>query len=655
MKSKHFILLLFAVMMLPKLYPQKSQWDHRDRPIDSLEHWLATNPPTGWELAHVYRNLMWGYQQINVQKSMEYARKCVETAISINRYDFEAFGYMMLGLNYYSLLQYDSAMFYYHKVLEAAERMRNFPKEYSESDVDTEFSTAYGNIGNIYNMQSKYHEAIEYYQKALPIFEKNQRKERQALAYFNIGELYRSMDNYEQAEINFLKMDSLSNIVGDSLFIVWAKYGLSSLYVNTKEYEKALQNAEIAYNYSFSHPEEGEMKATILCILAEIFLEGFDDDKKAEDYAVQASNLYEELGLSDQNSAFLSLSKIHLKRGEWRKAEQTALAALEVHIDEPYNIVQIYKVLAKSYAYLGDAQKVGEYIEKLIELQSTWSNKNYQTAMREMETKYETGKKEFEIKALKSEKQLIMWLSIAAGSILLLGLVVLFFLWRFRVQKHRLAEHQVKQLQQEKQLIATQAVLDGEVQERSRLARDLHDGLGSMLSVLRLNLAKVKSAAKLEKENLFRFEKALFLLDDSIEEMRRVAHHLMPDALSRFGLKTALSDFLNTVPAVEFNYFGFDTRIDRKMELVIYLIIHELVNNSLKHANASHILVQLVQEKERIAIAVEDNGCGFDFKTTTSGTGINNIRTRVASFGGVIDMRSTVGKGTEVNVEMRIK
>jgi signal transduction histidine kinase len=232
---------------------------------------------------------------------------------------------------------------------------------------------------------------------------------------------------------------------------------------------------------------------------------------------------------------------------------------------------------------------------------------------------------------------------------------VLLYRHRSNVQKKRLAEQQVKQLKQEKQLIATQAVLDGEVQERIRLARDLHDSLGSILAVAKYNLIRIKQISTFEKDDMECYNKTLTLLDDSMDEMRRVAHHLMPQALSRFGLKPSISDFCDAHPAVQFAWYGEESRLDVKLEEVIYRIIHELISNALKHSCASHIFVQVVQEPNRIAFTVQDDGRGFDPKTVTTGMGLSNIRTRVASFGGTINIDSKAGEGTEINIEFPLK
>lgn len=207
-------------------------------------------------------------------------------------------------------------------------------------------------------------------------------------------------------------------------------------------------------------------------------------------------------------------------------------------------------------------------------------------------------------------------------------------------KEKEVAQEQIKQLEKEKQLIATQSVLDGETAERSRLARDLHDGLGGMLSVVKLNL---------EKGN---YNKVTELLDESIEELRRVAHHIMPESLMYAGLKVSLEDFCCVIPNAHFQFIGEDTRLDRSLEVMLYRCAYELINNAVKYANASQINIQLAFHQSVIALSVDDNGIGFDPKEVVSGTGLKNIRTRVLAHNGVLTIRSAPGQGTEVIIEI---
>ena len=128
----------------------------------------------------------------------------------------------------------------------------------------------------------------------------------------------------------------------------------------------------------------------------------------------------------------------------------------------------------------------------------------------------------------------------------------------------------------------------------------------------------------------------------------------MPDSLARYGLKPALTDFCNSISIVKFNYFGSDERLDQKLEVMIYRTVHELINNALKHSGAKEILVQIIQETDRIAITVQDDGIGFDASAPTNGLGLKNIQNRVGSYNGRMEIWSKQDEGTEISVEFII-
>src|SRR5690606_38923231 len=311
--------------------------------------------------------------------------------------------------------------------------------------------------------------------------------------------------------------------------------------------------------------------------------------------------------------------------------------------------------LVRANIHLGNAEEAGHFFDRYRKLLDERGSAEFQRALSEMEVKYETEKKELRINVLERQRKLYVGLGIAAGLVLLLTIVVLVIRHRLAVSKRQLAEQQIRQLEEEKQLATMQAVLEGETAERSRLAKDLNDGLGSKLSVVKLNLPEVKRGAVLGAEELQRFHQAIGLLDESIRELRRVAHHMMPESLLRYGLKVSLADFCNAIPSVEFHYFGSDQRLDSKLEILIYRSAHELVNNALKHGAAMQINVQLVQEDDRISLTVQDNGQGFDPQIPTSGMGLQNVRNRVETQGGVLHIYSSPGNGTEINLEFELE
>jgi len=151
------------------------------------------------------------------------------------------------------------------------------------------------------------------------------------------------------------------------------------------------------------------------------------------------------------------------------------------------------------------------------------------------------------------------------------------------------------------------------------------------------------------------------MLDSSITELRRVAHNMMPEALMKLGLKDTLTDFCSELGKVnpiqiDFQFYGQFDRVESNLEINIYRIIQELVNNVIKHAEAKELVVQMIQEPKRLCFIVLDNGKGFELKDIqfTKGIGLASIKSRVDTFNGQMEINSKPGKGTEITIEFSI-
>ena len=208
--------------------------------------------------------------------------------------------------------------------------------------------------------------------------------------------------------------------------------------------------------------------------------------------------------------------------------------------------------------------------------------------------------------------------------------------------------------------MATEAVLKGEEQERTRLAKDLHDGLGGMLSGIKYSLNSMKGNLIMTAENQQAFERSMDMLDSSIREMRRVAHNMMPEALVKFGLDAAIKDFCNDINqsgALQVSYQSIgmqDAHIDQTISITVYRVVQELLNNTMKHAGARNAIVQLSRREQQLTVTVEDDGRGFDKSLLRQGSGIgwNNIRNRVDFLKGKMDIDTQPVQGTSVHIEL---
>jgi len=630
--------------------------------VDSMETILRNPTLSDNELYDVYEKLSNEYVNTNTRKSLEYVWMGVRLAEKRNNLFQVATFYYDAGISYYFANQLDSALYYYEKSSEILKQAgKNETK--NKKNVAVLQIQLFKSMGVINDTYGKYDLALTNYFNALALAEENKKQDEALELYLDAASTYTKMSNSQQAEAYYLKGEELSRQINDSINLAIAFQGLCRISIDKKDYTQALKYGEASDRILSALPDiPVYTRMFAKQELTDVWLKIANYDKALE-YALKTVELARQTGVPEYlASALYMLSACYLKQEKFKESEETAFEALAADTTDIYINSVLYQNIAEANIKQGKPDKGIAYYGKTLNAIRAYSNKNFQSSLSEMEVKYETEKKELKITALEKEKQLMRGLSITGGAILLLALTASLLLWRWTVQKRRavekqkqLAEQQVKQLEQEKQLVATQAVLDGETQERVRLARDLHDGLGSMLTGAKLNLLEMKKDVTLGFADVERFNKAVEILDDSIREMRRVAHHLMPDSLSRFGLKPAVSDFCSKLPSVSFAYYGNETRLDPKLEVIIYRSINELVNNALKHAGADKIMVQIIQESDRIAFAVQDDGCGFDPSSVTQGMGLQNIRTRVVSYNGIIDIDSKLGEGTEINVELKVE
>ena len=211
-------------------------------------------------------------------------------------------------------------------------------------------------------------------------------------------------------------------------------------------------------------------------------------------------------------------------------------------------------------------------------------------------------------------------------------------------------------LQQQKQ--ASQAIMEAEENERARIASDLHDGIGQMMSAANLNLSSLKTGLSFpDPQSEQDFDRIVSLVDESCRELRNVSHNIMPNALLKGGLASALRDFIHKIDhrTIKVNIYtdGLHERLDVNTETILYRIIQECVNNVIKHAKANSLDITVIRDDQEISVTVEDNGIGLDTQNQPDGgIGLKNIRSRVNYLRGTVEWDSAPGKGTVVAINI---
>lgn len=331
-----------------------------------------------------------------------------------------------------------------------------------------------------------------------------------------------------------------------------------------------------------------------------------------------------------------------------------------------------YKELGQAYEQQGDLKNATHYYNMHIHLADSLHQVDFQKEIGQLEARFNKAENENKIRQLEAQKERMrlvnennrLYYGIAGLVALLLAGSLLLFWLRANTQR-KLAQEKAKNYQQslltlrnEKEIEIMQATISGEEIERKRIARDLHDGIGSLLSSLKMKL--LKSPDSINALSQEEATQVAALLNRSISDLRQIAYNLVPETLLKLGLEKALLDLGHLLKTDQVNIIlqvhGISNDIPQSQQMSIYRIVQELINNALKHSGCSEIVADCSQSDQTFLITVEDNGRGFDVTNaaTKSGSGLGNLRNRVEAMSGTLQVSSSVSGGTAFNIELHL-
>lgn len=585
------------------------------------------------------------YIESDLVNAEKFANEILQISSKSNNRIFKAKANESIGRILYLQGRIDSSIIFLKKAVEIFSELQNSTKQLVEAKTY---------LANSYRIVAKYDESIELYNQALKYYESIDDKVWIAKILANIGSLYYSAGNQSKGEEYTLRALELQrktkDLQGESVSLV----NLVVFALNNGDYQKGIKYGDEAIK---------KLKSiNITYYAAALVRVGYcyymiGEKVKAISYTKEALRAYQENNsVSGMMESYRSLGDYYYEMKNYELAKKIGLEALKVaDTSNRLDLRLIYDLLKRSSIFLNHHEDAINYSQQQIRLKEEDLNSEWANMIADADAKYQTQKKENEIQKLRYSQKIRFIAILSLIFIIVFGLIGALLFMKGLKQKRKIAEQKVAQLEQEKQLIATKSLLEGETTERARLSKDLHDGLGGLLSVTKHKMANMKGSLTIPEEQVETFNSALEMLDNSIKELRRVAHNLMPESLMRYGLNAAIKDFCDSIDKATYHFYGVEKRIDEKLEVAAFRIVSELVNNALKHASASKINVQLVQEQDRISLTVYDDGCGFDPKSIdkTKSVGLNSIEQRVVSFNGRLDILSGQGKGTEITVEFK--
>ncbi len=598
--------------------------------IDSLKIELKTSIQT-FEKAKNYGSIAWEYLNIDLEQTELYIDSSLALYESIKHKKGISNSYYRYGVLYRKMGDYDKAISSF-KVIEAYAQMIK--------DTSTLADCAYQK-GVIYGNKGDYQKSLEAYYQSLELYKLLQNIKSQALVLNSVGIVQKNLKNYPKAIEIYEEAVSIYK-ASNNLRGLSDTYGnLGNIYAIKNDFDKAIKYFERSLQV---------------------------DKKLKNNWGIAINNM--------------DMGKLYLKQNKYNQAIKLLEKALL--IQTKYNFK---KELTETLIGLGEANRLKQnykkssfYLDKALSqnMESKSINqsiyfqlfllnqdqKNYIRALEsykiytnlkdsiyqekkiksinDLQIKYESKVKDEEIASqklglnlkenliLKKQNQLRLALF---GSIVFL--ISSIGIWMFYRQKQKLKNKEIEALNTQKELNKLEALIDGEENERKRIAQDLHDGINGDLSVIKYKITSIKQDKFIQKEKE-EFNMAIDMLDTAIEQVRRISQNLVPPSLQNFNLIEALKQFTykisttNTKTKINFQYYGEYLKLNKEVETAIYRIIQELITNITKHSQATEALLQINNHEKNMHITVEDNGIGFSTSKGFKGLGLKNIESRVA-------------------------
>ena len=473
---------------------------------------------------------------------------------------------------------------------------------------------------------TKLDDAIRYYNaKGYPILE--------ARSYTLLSKIYENKQEYKIALNNINKALNLNDELKDTLLQLECNLVVSRLFALSGDIEKGIELAENNLKLGQLLKEDHYIAENLLN-LAEFQMQLNDYDN---------GKIYLNEEIINKKGSTLQKSKFYKLRSDYAY--------------EDYAIDEALANFKKHILYRDSIDQLGRK-----ELMNSMA---YEFETREKEREILRLEKDSEISTLRlSQQRRLVWILVSS---LVLGLIGLFFIIRFYVQKIKanqlLAEKQsqldqqkIKDMSNDFKIKNLESMIIGQEEERKRISSDLHDSLGGMLSVLKLQY----DSLHLNHEELSDdgdYKQINDLIDTACDEVRNIARNLKPASLEKIGLKAALTDLVNRYKKlpdadITLHFHKTDKKLDYNTKVHVYRIIQELINNAIKHSKCNELDIQISSLNNEFVIMVEDDGVGFDQQKAVYGHGIENIKSRVNILKGDLQIDTQKNKGTSVIIHI---
>jgi signal transduction histidine kinase len=502
------------------------------------------------------------------------------------------------------------------------------------------------NLGNIYLYHGEYNKALLEYNKALAILNEypGKRISTRASLLTNMGICFKANHEPDTALVYYEKALEIRKKIGPSRSVSGLYDNIGNLLKSRGEYDNALSY----YNKALAIRKKGA-------------------------------------GARDLASSYGNIGLLYVTTNENKKAISYLNKALEISRNMHFVEISINckQGLSEAYKNMGNYKYALEYYVEYQELNDSIHSLKLEEKLNDYKQKYESEKKDRLIERLEEDKKLAdaldkrqkvinekqRMMMNGLGGIALLLLVILFILQRYFKMKResdrklfekteQLNQQKTLELMKELEMSSFKSFIEGQEKERTRIAGDLHDRLGSLLSTVRLHFDSLDDALSENPEAKQSHEFALKLLDSSVQEVRAVSRNLTKGVLTQFGLIAAVENMRDAINAagkiqMEVLSSGVTSRLNPNVEINLFRVIQELITNVIRHAQTNEVFVQFNGAGNHFGVIVEDHGIGFDKNNIESnGIGMSNLKSRIQAVGGSFDIDSIIGQGTTIIIDV---
>ena len=516
----------------------------------------------------------------------------------------------------------------------------------------------YNGLGNIYRNIGDNDSAFFYHFKAARVAEMTGDNKNLSLIYSNIGSGYNSVGQYDEAEkyvrkgLELARKNKFYKTVADDLS------RLSAVYYDRKEYVEALnyldsasaildsigsysRRSDIYRRYGMIHEDMGKSELAL-----GYYLKAYVNCKREIDQEGMIMTL--------QNIAW-----VYAAMGKYDMARANLDSGLNIARSKGYQSLQMMLLNSRAEVSYdkGDYKQAYDEYHAYFHLYDTIHDIEKTKFINELKQKYEKEQDQAQILSLEKEtlkKTLQRNLILFNSSALVVAAMFLLMLLRHKLIKTKLISQQkIHKLEEEKKIMLARNLVEGQEAERKRIAMELHDGLGVILSAVKMHITSIND--DIPKGNPI-IKKAIQMLDQANGEVRRISHNMMPGLLTKMGLYEAVEDLIDNINEMDniqavIEIDGERVRLPENSEIMIYRIIQEMINNTLKYARASRIDMTVNISDSVMIINYKDDGVGFDtdekLKSGAKSLGLKSIESRVVFLNGMLKLESSPGEGVE--------